>query len=87
MRFKKYYFMPPEPFNNQRLARDHSVRRKQEELNLYNRLKNHDRVIYVEGAPTYFLISTAWIDKWKDFIQGDGKYPGPIINSDLAHKI
>lgn len=68
MRFKKYYFLPPEPFTNQELIKDQSDARKQTELNLYNRLKNHDRIVFIDGAPTYFLIATTWMDKWKDFV-------------------
>lgn len=61
--------------------------RIEEELELYKNLKDDDRLINIDGGLAYFLISSSWIQKWRDFITYKGPVPGPIINSDLAHKI
>lgn len=36
------------------------------------------------SAHIWFLISVAWLRKWKDFLNKDAPFPGPIDNSNLV---
>ena len=42
--------------------------RIEEELELYKALKDDDRLVDIDGGLTYYLISSRWIQKWRDFI-------------------
>ena len=86
-KYKKYFFLPPEPHQSPELITDNSKQRIEEELELYRSLKDDDRLVNIDGGLTYFLISAQWIQKWRDFITYKGPVPGPIENQNLAEKI
>ena len=41
----------------------------------------------IDKAYGYFVLSTAWMSKWRKFLNSGGKYPGPIDNKDLTSLI
>ena len=87
MRYKKYFIMEPEPHMYPSLASDHSKKRINEEVQIYNVLKTNERLVEIEGGLTYFIINSDWVTKWRKFVQNAGPYPGPVHNEPIATKI
>ena len=84
MKFKKYFFLEPEPFQFPELAEDGSKKRIKDEMTLYKQLKDDDRIRVVDKGLTYYLISKEWVDQWRAFIGKEGDLPGPINNEPIA---
>ena len=86
-RYKKYFVLEPEPYVYPQLERDRSAVRIKDEIHIYTQLKSSERLVEINGALTYFLISSEWVNKWRSFVQNGGPYPGKVYNEPIARKI
>lgn len=86
-KFKRFHFLKPEPFQNESLTSDYSRHRIQEDLNYYKHYKGCEKLLNIDGGLTYYVISSAWINKWREFVTNKGPYPGPVHNKDLVRRV
>ena len=87
--FKRYHFLP---HNNhlitEQVQRQSEKTRRAEDLELYARYRDDKSVqAHSDGSLSYFIISSEWIKKWRDFVNKKGPMPDQVENKPIAKYI